>query len=121
MYHTGGSNPLWCMYSTQFVPYVFFAIFPYALLFVILTETIPQTLKAYIYSVTPCYRANERHTVVFKSVVPNLSVVLRISSNFVFMARSGEIDGYAGSRITCMGGNRSREQAFGKQYIDQWI
>lgn len=75
----------------------------------------------HIYSVTPCYRANERHTVVFKSVVPNLSVVLRISSNFVFMARSGEIDGYAGSRITCMGGNRSREQAFGKQYIDQWI
>ena len=31
------------------------------------------------------------------------------------MARSGEIDGYAGSRITRIYGNRSWEQAFGKQ------
>lgn len=72
----------------------------------------------HIYSVTPCYRAYEWHAVVFKSVVPNLSVVLRISSNFAFMARSGEIDGYAGSRITRIYGNRSWEQAFGKQYIE---
>lgn len=98
------------------VPYVFFAIFPYALLFVIWPETIPQNTQG-IYSVTPCYRTYEWHAVVFKSVVPNLSVVLRISSNFAFMARSGEIDGYAGSRITRIYGNRSWEQAFGKQYI----
>ena len=99
------------------VPYVFFAIFPYALLFVIWPETIPQNTQG-IYSVTPCYRTYEWHAVVFKSVVPNLSVVLRISSNFAFMARSGEIDGYAGSRITRIYGNRSWEQAFGKQYIE---
>ena len=58
---------------------------------------------------------------VFKSVVPNLSVVLRISSNFAFMARSGEIDGYAGSRITRIYGNRSWEQAFGNNTLNQWI
>lgn len=89
MYHTGGSNPLWSMYSTLLplgfeinmalinirmplyfslsgfffkeymsfsdfvvrkvnkliVPYVFFAIFPYALLFVIWPETIPQNTQ----------------------------------------------------------------------------
>lgn len=83
-------------------------------------ETIPQNTQG-IYSVTPCYRTYEWHAVVFKSVVPNLSVVLRISSNFAFMARSGEIDGYAGSRITRIYGNRSWEQAFGNNTLNQWI
>lgn len=142
MYHTGGSNPLWSMYSTLFiplgfeinmalinirmplyfslsgfffkriyefhsdfvvrkvnkliVPYVFFAIFPIRIaVFVIWPETIPQNTQGIYIPVTPCYRAYEWHAVVFKSVVPNLSVVLpfhRISHSWPVV---GRIDGYA--------------------------